>query len=335
MKKVIYDCDTGIDDALAILLGVMGENIHFLGITTVTGNSNVMSSTENTLRVLNLLEKEGFLKNKIPVYKGAEEPLEYKATDAKEFHGSDGMGDSSLPRIPEDEVMKLIQKESASDFIVDTSKEYEGITIVTTGPLTNLAMAILSGELNRENIEEVIVMGGAINEPGNITISAEFNIYADPQAANIVFNSGLPITLVPLDVTHKVMLTPHDLETFFPIKGKVTQFVSEIVEPYQRNYIAKAGAYGCPLHDPLAMGICSNKGLVFKVPMCVLVVENSESKTNKEAIVHSLGCELIRGQTIAERRKGAIKTGIKPNVDVCINVKSREFIDYFIRTLTR
>lgn len=335
MKRIIYDCDTGIDDALAILLGVMGEKIAFLGITTVTGNSNVMSSTENTLRVLNLLQEEKFLKNNVPVYKGADHPLEYKPTDAKEFHGSDGMGDSSLPRIPEDEVMTRIEKESASEFIVDSSRKYEGITIVTTGPLTNLAIAILSGKLNKENIEEVIVMGGAINEPGNITISAEFNIYADPHAANIVFDSGLPITLVPLDVTHKVMLTLYDLETFFPVKGKVTQFVNEIVEPYQRNYIAKAGEYGCPLHDPLAMGICADKGLVFKVPMYVLVVENSESKINKEAIVDSPGCELIRGQTIAEKRKGAIKRGIKPNVDVCINVKSQEFMDYFIRTLTR
>ncbi|MCL0097263.1 nucleoside hydrolase, partial [Dehalococcoidia bacterium] len=330
-----YDCDTGIDDALAILLGVMGEKVDFLGITTVAGNSDVKSSTENTLRVLNLLQEEKSLKNDVPVYKGADHPLEYEPTDAKEFHGSDGMGDSSLPRIPEDEVRKLIQNESASEFIVDSSTKYKGITIVTTGPLTNLAIAISSGELNKENIEEVIVMGGAINEPGNITISAEFNIYVDPHAANIVFNSGLPITLVPLDVTHKVMLTPYDLETFFPVKGKVTKFVHEIVETYQRNYIAKAGEYGCPLHDPLAMGICTNKGLVFKVPMYVLVVENSESKINKKAIVDSPSCELIRGQTIAERRKGAIRIGIKPNVDVCINVKSQEFIDYFIRTLTR
>jgi len=100
MKKIIYDCDAGIDDALAILLGAMSEKIDFLGITTVAGNSGVMSSTENTLRVLHLLEKEKFLKNNVPVYKGAEQPLKYDPTDAKDFHGSDGMGNSSLPRIP-------------------------------------------------------------------------------------------------------------------------------------------------------------------------------------------------------------------------------------------
>jgi len=328
MKTIIYDCDTGIDDALAILLGVMSKKVDFIGISTVAGNSNVMNSTCNTLRVLRLLGSN------IPVYKGADRPLTYDLLDAGHVHGEDGLGDSSLPLIDDEDLSRSIKKESACDFIVESSEKYKGITIVTTGPLTNLALAILSGNLRKENIEEVIVMGGAIHKPGNITIFAEFNIYVDPHAANVVFNSGLPITLVPLDVTHQVILTPEFLETRFPDTEEVSRFVKDIVRFYHRFYINVAGEKGCPLHDPLAMGICIYGDFVTEIqPMNVNVVQQSESYM-QIGRMSSTSAELIRGQTIAERINGASAKELMPNVNVCLKVNKEKFLDFFAKTLT-
>lgn len=328
MKQIIYDCDTGIDDALAILLGVMSKKLEIKGISTVAGNSNVMDSTKNTIRVLRLLQKKD-----IKVYKGAERPLVYDLIDAEHVHGEDGMGNSSLPLIDDDEVSRTIQEKSACEFIVESTQKYKGITIVTTGPLTNLALAILSGDLVKENIEEVIVMGGVISKPGNITISAEFNIFVDPHAAHIVFNAGLPITLVPLDVTHEVILTPEFLEKRFKDDGKISTFIREIVEFYHDFYIEIAGEDGCPLHDPLAMGICIDKNFVSEIePENLNVVRQSETYLPRGRI-GSFSEELIRGQIIAEGRKGIRKNGLKPNVNVCLGIKSEEFLDFFAETL--
>lgn len=327
MKQIIYDCDTGIDDALAILLGVMSKKLDFKGISTVAGNSNVMDSTKNTIRVLQLLQKD------IPVYKGAERPLVYDLIDAEHVHGEDGMGNSSLPLIDDDEVTRTIQNKSACEFIVESTQKYNCITIVTTGPLTNLALAILSGDLVKENIEEVIVMGGVMSKPGNITISAEFNIFVDPHAAHIVFNAGLPITLVPLDITHEVILTPEFLEKRIKDDGGISTFIREIVEFYHEFYIKKAGEDGCPLHDPLAMGICIDKNFASEIePENLNVVRQSESYLPRGRI-GSFSEELIRGQIIAERRKGILANGLKPNVNVCLGIKSEEFLDFFAETL--
>lgn len=327
MKQIIYDCDTGIDDALAILLGVMSKKLDFKGISTVAGNSNVMDSTKNTIRVLRLLQKD------IPVYKGAERPLVYDLIDAEHVHGEDGMGNSSLPLIDDDEVTRTIQNKSACEFIVESTQKYNCITIVTTGPLTNLALAILSGDLVKENIEEVIVMGGVMSKPGNITISAEFNIFVDPHAAHIVFNAGLPITLVPLDITHEVILTPEFLKKRFNDDGEISTFIRGIVEFYHEFYINVAGEDGCPLHDPLAMGICIDKNFVSEIkPKNLNVVRQSESYLPRGRI-GSFSEELIRGQIIAERRKGILANGLKPNVNVCMGIKSEEFLNFFAETL--
>lgn len=326
MKKIIYDCDTGIDDALAILLGVMSKKLDFIGISTVAGNSNVLNSTRNTLRVLRLLG------SKIPIYKGEDHPLEYDSINAENVHGKDGMGESSLPNI--EDIDKYIQKISASEFMVETSKKNREITILTTGPLTNLALAILNGGLKKENIMEVIVMGGAINVPGNITISAEFNICVDPHAANIVFNSGLPITLVPLDITHQVILTPEFLKIGFSNNGKVARFAEDIIKFYHKFYINVDGEAGCPLHDPLAMGICIDKNFVSEVqPMNIHVVQKSELYYPRGRPDSTLE-ELIRGQIIVERRKVVLAKGLEPNVRVCLKAKSKEFLDFFAKTLS-
>lgn len=328
MKKIILDCDTGIDDALAILLGVMSKKLDFLGISTVAGNSSAINSTRNTLRVLRLLGSN------IPVYKGADRPLSYDLIDAGHVHGEDGLGDSTLPLIDDEELSRSIQKESACNFIVENCRKHRRITIVTTGPLTNLALAILSGNLKTENIEEVIVMGGAIQKPGNISPSAEFNIYVDPHAASVVFNSGLPITLVPLDVTHQVILTPEFLEKRFPDTEEVSRFVKDIVRFYHKFYMGVAGEEGCPLHDPLAMGVCIDKAFMTEIqPMNVNVVKSSELY-KQISKMSSTSQELIRGQTIAERRKGASARELKHNVDVCLKVKREKFLDFFAKTLT-
>lgn len=231
------DCDTGVDDALALLVACRLEQLQIVGISTVSGNVHLDRSTENTLKVLELAGAE------IPVYRGAEKPLYLPYEDASEFHGPDGLGGAELP--PAQTRPKELP---AWDALYACAKEWNGeLTVVTIGPMTNLATALLRYPDLKRHIKQVVIMGGTTGK-GNCTPYAEYNIYADPHGAQAVCASGLPLVFCPLDVTHQAFLTEGDLETVAAGGTAVGRFVRES----STNLLAlnlKAGLPGIAQHD--------------------------------------------------------------------------------------
>ncbi len=202
MKKIILDCDPGHDDMIAIMLAATREEIELLGITTVAGNQTGEKTFQNALKVLTLINKKY-----IKVARGFDKPILRELITAPKIHGVSGLDGANLPS-PEVEPLKI----HAVDFIIETLlKSEEKIYIVPTGPLTNIAISLIKEPKIKEKIEKIVLMGGAIYD-SNITPSAEFNIYVDPEAAKIVFNSQVPIVMIGLDVTNKAQITFEDIE---------------------------------------------------------------------------------------------------------------------------
>jgi inosine-uridine nucleoside N-ribohydrolase len=325
MENIIIDCDPGIDDVLAIILAEKSEKLRIKAITTVAGNSSINNTAINALKVLDLLGKEN-----IPVYKGEKKPLKGRFQKGEMVHGKDGLAENSLEN-PSRSWEDIHAVDFLNDYIHENPKE---ITLVAIGPLTNIAKCIQKNPKFKEEIEKMIIMGGAIHHPGNITRTAEFNIYSDPQAAKIVFESGIKdITLVPLNVTHQTILTPklkQKIKTGYDKEGIFFPFVHWILDFYQRFCIEHTGFEGAPLHDPLAIAEIIDSTFMKKKVLDVRVVTSSEKVrigTNISPI------ELIRGQTIAELRNGDLIQSIKPNLNVCLEVDEERFLRYFINTL--
>lgn len=258
-KKVIIDVDTGIDDALGLLLAIRSPELDVVGITTSFGATSVAQATENTLGILELLEQA----REIPVARGAARPLK-KEWDGPvaNIHGENGVGEY---RLPESDCNAI--EMDAADFMIQMAERYKGeLVFVCTARLTNLAIALERNPELKMWIKEVVVMGGAIRVPGNVTPYAEANIHGDPDAAKIVFESGLPITLVGLDVTEKVRLQEHELlkvgEAISRVGKEIDRFAIQILSYYIRAYQVELGIEGCMLHDPLAVAVCIDRSLV-------------------------------------------------------------------------
>ena len=242
-RKVIIDTDPGQDDAIAILLALASPaEIDILGITAVAGNVP-LSLTEKNARIV--CELAG--KPEIPVFAGCERPLSRPLITAEHVHGKTGLDGPVLPnpKIP-------LQLQHGVDFIIETLRNAPAktITLCPLGPLTNIASALLKAPDIAERIEEIILMGGAYFEVGNITPSAEFNIYVDPEAADIVFKSGLAITVMPLDVTHKALVTKSRNDAFRALGSAVGTATAEMTTFFERFDKEKYGSEGAPLHDP-------------------------------------------------------------------------------------
>ena len=329
MEKIILDCDPGIDDALAIILAAKSPKIQVKGITTVAGNSSIENTAKNALKVLDVLGKEH-----IPVYKGAKKPLKGQFLNGALVHGKDGLAENNLR-----EPQRSWKDVNATDFLLESVQKPQGVqTIIATGPLTNIANGIQKDPLFKENIKKLIIMGGAIKNPGNVTRTAEFNIFADPEAARIVFESGIKnITLVPLDVTQRVIFTSKMLKKIgnenFEKKNTFLRFVNQIISFYTNFCISNAGYQGCPLHDPLAVGEVIDSTFMEKKALNVKVVTKSETFGIKEDEPYDPSKELIRGQTVAELRKGVNMKTNKPNINVCLHVEKERFLQYFIETI--
>src|SRR5215471_13187160 len=197
-QKIILDCDPGHDDALAILLACASPELEVLGITTVAGNVPLDKTTYNALRVC---EVAGL--HHVPVFAGMSRPLVRKLYTAEHVHGKSGLEGPKFP-----EPTRSLDPRHAVEFIVDTVMHSdEPTTLVPTGPLTNIAAVLIREPQVVERVKEIVLMGGALYE-GNVTPSAEFNIYVDPHAAKVVFDSGIPITMIGLDTTHQALATP-------------------------------------------------------------------------------------------------------------------------------
>jgi len=255
---VIMDVDTGVDDAVAIALASRLPDLDLIGVTTVAGNVDVVRTTENSLRVLAMLGYDS-----VPVYRGMNRPLARAYHDASEFHGVSGLGDAEFPPS-----QVSVQAETAPEFIVRSVRERPGeITLIPVAPLTNIAVALaLEPELPRL-VKRVVIMGGAFLCPGNTTRYAEYNIWADPEAAAIVANSGLPITFVGLDVTHKAPLRKSLWSTLVGREGIESKMVYALC---QRTFVTR-GKDEFPLHDPLAVAVAAFPDLVTTEPWGVTV----------------------------------------------------------------
>ncbi|WP_135448506.1 nucleoside hydrolase [Tabrizicola caldifontis] len=240
-RKIIIDTDPGQDDAVAILLALASPELEVLGITAVAGNVPLPLTQKNGRTVVELARKD------TPVYAGCEAPLKRKLVTAEHVHGKTGLDGIALP-----DPTHPLQPEHAVDFLIDTLRAHAPgtITLCPLGPLTNIATAFQRAPDIVSRVAEIVLMGGGCFEGGNITPAAEFNIYVDPEAADIVFRSGVPLVVMPLDVTHKALTSRAWVEGMRSLGTPVGQAVASWTDFFERFDTAKYGSEGAPLHDP-------------------------------------------------------------------------------------
>nr|WP_298105305.1 nucleoside hydrolase [uncultured Shinella sp.] len=241
-RKIIIDTDPGQDDAAAIMLALGSPELEILGITTVAGNVPLSRTSTNARIIL-----EFCARTDVKVFAGADKPIARPLITAEHVHGKTGLDGPELhePQMP-------LQAEHAVDFIIETLRsEPEGtVTLCTLGPLTNIATALQKAPDIAGRVRELVMMGGGFFEGGNITPSAEFNIYVDPEAAAVVFQSGIPIVMMPLDVTHKVLTLKSRVAKLREIGNRPATALVEMLEFFERFDVEKYGSDGGPLHDP-------------------------------------------------------------------------------------
>jgi inosine-uridine nucleoside N-ribohydrolase len=299
MTEILLDCDPGHDDAIALLLALASPEVELVGVTTVAGNQTLDKTTANALRVLELASAE------IPVAAGADRPLVRELRVAANVHGETGLDGPDLPP-PRTEPVR----EHAVDFLAE---RVDGRTLVATGPLTNVALLLARHPDARP--ERLVLMGGAIAE-GNITPAAEFNIWADPEAAARVFESGLDVTMVGLDVTHKALMTREHAEELRGA-GRVGEVVAELFDFFSVFHREVYGFEGSPIHDAVAVAQ-------------VLRPELLELKRLQVAV----DCEstLCRGRTVVDVWR---RTGEEPNAHVAVDIDAEAFLSLLVERLSR
>lgn len=322
-RRVIIDTDPGVDDALAILLALRSPELEVVAITTVCGNVPVEQGTQNLFRVLGLLKPPtGLL-----IGQGAAKPLRQPLQTATHVHGADGLGEldgfrnqDSSPRYPRPKLPRILP--TAQEVWGECLHRYPGeLTLITLGPLTNLALALEPDPAPLRQLCSVISMGGAISVPGNVTPIAEFNIFVDPHAAQCVFQSGLPITLVPLDVTTKVALSRKEIQALAAGgSDPILRFVADATGQALSYAERVEGAPLFHLHDPLAVAVAIDPTLVQTVPLHV------EVETEKQATM---------GKTMAEPRSRRGSQKASPNVQTALTVDAARALKLFKQRLSR
>jgi inosine-uridine nucleoside N-ribohydrolase len=302
MTDVILDCDPGHDDAIAILLALASPEVNLLGITTVSGNQTLEKTTANAIRVLDYVGRSD-----VPVAAGAPRPLMRERHVAADVHGETGLDGPDLPppsRAPD--------ARHAIDWIaaaVDASRE--PVTLVPTGPLTNVALFVARYPLLAAKLERIVLMGGAIGE-GNTTPAAEFNIWADPEAAHRVFTSGIDVTMVGLDVTHKALMTPSHVAR---LTGRAGKLVADLYEFYSQFHASRYGWDGAPVHDAVALAH---------------VVDPTLLKTEYRGVIVDCGPELSRGRTHVDMRGDRWE----PNCHVAVDIDADRFLQMLVERIS-
>jgi purine nucleosidase len=288
-QKIIIDTDPGQDDAMAILLALGSPELDVLGITAVGGNVPLALTEKNARKICELAGRPD-----IGVFAGAGRPLVRKLVTAEQVHGKTGLDGPDLP-----EPTMPLQKQHAVDFIVETLMREESgtVTLCTLGPLTNVALA-----LNREpkiagRIRRIVLMGGGFFEGGNTTPAAEFNIYVDPHACDVVLKSGIAITMMPLDVTHKALTTATRVAAFRALGTRVGRAAAEMLEFFERFDEEKYGTDGGPLHDPCVIAYLLKPEL-FKGRECNVEVEIASELT--------MGMTVVDWWGVTRRKKNAM-----------------------------
>jgi purine nucleosidase len=304
---IIIDTDPGQDDAVAILLALASPELEVIGITAVAGNVPLQLTQTNARKICEL---GGFPETK--VYAGADRPLFNKLVTAEHVHGRTGLDG---PVLPEPEMP--LQKQHAVDFIIETlmARPEGTVTLCTLGPLTNIALALTKEPRIAPRIKRIVAMGGGFFEGGNVTPAAEFNIYVDPHAAQQVFESRVPITLLPLDCTHQVLTTKTRVEKFRVMKNNSGPATALMLDFFERFDEQKYGTDGGPLHDPCVIAWVLQPEL-FTSRFVNVEVECASSLT--------LGMTVIDWWRVTER---------EPNVTVCRGANADGFFDLLTQRL--
>lgn len=302
---IIMDCDPGHDDAIALLMAFASDKLDVRGVTIVGGNQTLEKNTINALKVLS------FAGIKTRVAPGASKPLMRKLIVAPEVHGESGLDGPILPE-PTYGVCGLSAVELMVD-IIESSKEK--ITLVPTGPLTNIAMLFMAHPKVKDKIERISLMGGSAIG-GNWTPAAEFNILVDPEAADIVFNSGIPITMCGLDVTHKAQAYSEDIERIRAMGGKVAVMVAELMD-FFALFHWRFGFKGSPLHDPCAVA--------WLIDPTLITTEHCRVDIETEG-------EFTTGATVADLRP---MKRFNCNADVALDIDRERFIDLLCELLQK
>lgn len=250
-RKIILDCDPGHDDAFAILLAGNNPQFDLLGITVASGNQTLEKTGRNAL---NLTQ---YLKIDVPVCLGAKNPIIKQVEVCEAIHGDTGLDGFDFPQLT-----KEYDKRSAMEFMIESIlSSTDKVTVITTGPMTNLALAIRMNPEILNNIEEIVLMGGSYQN-GNVTPAAEFNIFCDPEAAYICFNSGAKVTMVGLDVTRKVKVYDHIIDRMEKIGNQASDLFVKLMRVFNENHKKVFGFDGSPLHDPVTIAYLMNKELL-------------------------------------------------------------------------
>ncbi|EOU1699017.1 nucleoside hydrolase [Clostridium perfringens] len=304
-RKVIIDCDPGIDDALAIILALKSKEIEVIGITTVSGNVESLQGAKNALKVLKLLGRLD-----IPVYLGESKPVKRELVTAQDTHGEDGLGETFL-----EEVSSEYIRENGVDFILNTLKNEENVSIIALGPLTNLCRAIEKDSESFHRVKEIVSMGGAYKSHGNCSPVAEFNYWVDPHGAREFlkkFNGEF--TMVGLDVTREIVLTPNLREMIHQFKDEIGDFIYDITRFYVDFHWEQERTLGCVINDPLAVEYFINRELCdgFKAYVDIACEDIS------------MGQSVVDVADFYKRRK---------NVFVLDKVNSKEFMVSFLNKI--
>ena len=251
-RKVIIDCDPGIDDSLAILLAINSPELEVLGLTITSGNVPAQLGAKNALKALQMCQRLD-----IPVYIGEELPLERELVTAQDTHGEDGVGENFY----EDVDAKIFY--GGVDFIIDTLKNNKDVSIIALGPLTNIAKALMKDKKAFDNLDEFISMGGAFRIHGNCSPVAEFNYWVDPHGADYTYkNLPKKIHMVGLDVTRKIVLTPNIIEFINRLDKDMAKYITEITRFYIDFHWEQEGIIGCVINDPLAVAYFIDRSLL-------------------------------------------------------------------------
>ncbi|EJT6152195.1 nucleoside hydrolase [Clostridium perfringens] len=304
-RKVIIDCDPGIDDALAIILALKSKEIEVIGITTVSGNVESLQGAKNALKVLKLLDRLD-----IPVYLGESKPIKRELVTAQDTHGEDGLGETFL-----EEVSSEYIRENGVDFILNTLKNQENVSIIALGPLTNLCRAIEKDSETFHRVKEIVSMGGAYKSHGNCSPVAEFNYWVDPHGAREFlkkFNGEF--TMVGLDVTREIVLTPNLREMIHQFKDEIGDFIYDITRFYVDFHWEQERTLGCVINDPLAVEYFINRELC----------EGFKAYVDIACEDISMGQSVVDVADFYKKRK---------NVFVLDKVNSKEFIISFLNKI--
>lgn len=306
-RPVILDCDPGHDDALAIALALASPGLDVLGITTVAGNAPLELTTRNARRVLALLGRED-----VPVAAGADRPLVREPWVPSHVHGVSGLDGADLP-----EATAPLRADRAIELQVELIRSSATpVTLIPTGPLTNIALLLRAFPEIHERIAAISLMGGSLGV-GNTTASAEFNIWHDPEAAAVVFESGIPILMAGLDVTHQALFLPDDVARLEALGTRTGQVFADLMRFFGRHHAEKYGWPGPPVHDAVAVAVLVAPWLLERRSLFVAV---------------ETGDGLTRGRTVGDERGVA---GRAANAEVLVRVDRPAFIDLLVEAVAR